>query len=72
MTDMAAGFLVHLEEDVRIGDGDKYWGADRIATAISMIRGVAKVEPIVTDIELHLATERAKSEFRKKIKEIVQ
>jgi hypothetical protein len=72
MTDRAAGFLVHIEEDMRIGDGDKYWSADHIATAISMIRGVAKVEPIVADMELHMATERAKLELRKQIREIIQ
>lgn len=53
MTDRHAGYVITLEEDVREDD------AAAIKTALSMIKGVLSVEPVVSDPGLHIAEERA-------------
>lgn len=61
MTDRYAGFLVTLTDDVREDD------AEAILTALRMVRGVATVEPVGANVDLQLATTRAKSELREKV-----
>lgn len=57
MTDRLAGYIVTLTDDVRVDD------AEEITRAIGMIRGVATVRPIVSDIQLHMAEDRAKHRY---------
>jgi hypothetical protein len=65
MTDRAKGFLVHLSDDMRIGD--ETTGADRIADAIRMLKGVTKVEPIINDAGDALNRERVRLELVTKL-----
>lgn len=52
MTDRHAGYLVTLAEDVREDD------AAPILAALSMVRGVASVQPVVGDVPTLLAQAR--------------
>lgn len=65
MTDRASGFFVTLDDDYRIGD--EVTGADRIRDAIAMIKGVASVDPAVSDWALHVAQERAEQNIRERL-----
>jgi hypothetical protein len=58
MTDRIKGFAVTLEEDMRIDD------IDNIINAIRMIKGIASVEPSISNIDDDINRERIKSEFR--------
>lgn len=49
MTDRHAGYLITLAEDVREDD------AEHVLNALRMIKGVATVEPVVSDYGLHIA-----------------
>ena len=69
MTDRAKGFLVHLDDDWRLGDG--VVGADRILDAIRCIKGVVKVEPLVTDVNDVLARERIRREVYDRLRAVL-
>jgi hypothetical protein len=69
VTDRARGFLVHLSDDFRIGDGPEFGGADRIQIALESVKGVVKVEPIVSDYEAALSTERAYTKLRDELRD---
>jgi hypothetical protein len=58
MTDRIKGFVVTLEEDMRIDD------IDNILNAIRMIKGISSVEPSISNIDDHINRERIKSEYR--------
>jgi len=60
MTDRIKGFTITLERDIRVDD------VEFIQQAISMIRGVAHVEPSVSTHEDHMNRERIKFELRDK------
>lgn len=53
MTDRHAGYVVTLAKDIREDD------AESILNAIRMVKGVATVTPVVSDIGQHIAEERA-------------
>jgi hypothetical protein len=61
MTDRYSAYTVVLEKDIRDDD------AEAITKAIMMIRGVAKVSPIVSDVAQHVAETRIRSEIQSKI-----
>jgi len=65
MTDRAKALVVHLDDDYRIGDGDT--GSDLLIVAISMLKGVTRVEPLVSTAEDHLARERVRWEMRQRL-----
>lgn len=69
MTDRAKAIVVHLDDDYRIGDGDS--GADRIMDAIATLKGVAKVEPLVANVDDRLARERARMDLRRKLMDVL-
>lgn len=71
MTDRAKAFIVHLDDDYRIGDGTDIMGADAIGNAIKMIRGVTKVEPVVGDYDHRIAVERATSDLRSELRDLL-
>ena len=54
MTDRHAGYIVILDKDIRSDD------SEHTLNALRMVRGVISVEPVVSDIEVHIAEERAK------------
>lgn len=63
MTDRHAGYIIVLAEDIREDD------AEHIINALRMVRGVAAVEPVVANIELHIARRQARTEFRELFRE---
>lgn len=65
MTDRHAGYIVTLADDVREDD------AEHVINALRMIKGVLNVSPVPADIELHMATERAKQEITTRFHEIL-
>jgi hypothetical protein len=64
MTDRVKGFTVTLERDIRVDD------VEIITNAISMIKGVASVEPSISNIDDQMARDRVKSEVREKLMEL--
>lgn len=64
MTDRHAGYVVTLAEDIREDD------AETVISALSMVRGVVRVEPVVVDPELHIAQARVAVELRDKLYEL--
>lgn len=66
MTDRHAGYIVVLDEDLREDD------AEQLITALKMLRGVTSVEPVTADINLTLATQRVRHEYRGKIFDFLQ
>jgi hypothetical protein len=65
MTDRYDYLTVALERDTRSDD------AQALIAAISLLRGVLRVEPHVVDGTTLAATERARREIRDKIADIV-
>ena len=61
MTDRAKGLFVALDKDYKNDD------VQIIIDAISMIKGVDKVEMSVLDTSDYFARERVKSQIRKKL-----
>lgn len=61
MTDRHAGYIVTLARDIREDD------AERIISAILMIKGVMSVDPVVADVGLHMAERRARQDIRDKL-----
>jgi hypothetical protein len=58
MTDRHAGYVVTLARDIREDD------AEAVIAAISMVKGVVSVKPVVADIEMHITKERRDSDWR--------
>lgn len=61
MTDRVSAFIVTLTEDMRDDNV-----ADTI-TALSMVRGVASVAPVVADPAVWIAQVRADQEWRRRV-----
>ena len=61
MTDRVSAFIVTLEKDTREDD------ASTTATALSMVRGVLSVRPVVADPGQHIAEQRVRHEISKKL-----
>lgn len=60
MADRYAGFLVILDDDIRVDE------SEGIVTALHWIRGVARVEPVPTtrDIAARVVDERTREAWR--------
>lgn len=65
MTDRLAGLTVTFAQDVREDD------AEAIIDAIRMVKGVSGVAPLVADWHLHIATDRARTDLRKQLAEVL-
>lgn len=61
MTTRHAAYIVTLTEDRREDDDEA------IRTALRMVAGVLSVEPVPADYQLHIATERIRSQMRDKV-----
>lgn len=61
MTDRIIAYTVILEKEIREDD------AEPITEAISMIKGIAEVIPLVADASLYFAKATAQLELRNKI-----
>ena len=66
MTDRVRGLTVCLDKDQRIDD------VQELIKAIEMMKGVAIVNPLITDSGDWMAQERAKRELRQKLWEILK
>lgn len=66
MTDRLAGFIVTLEQDVRVDD------AEATLSAVRQIKGVISVQPVVADVALAMAEERARMEITSKVYEALR
>lgn len=64
MTDRISGYIVTLKDDIRDDD------AEQITNAIKMVKNVLTVEPIVSDIQTHIAYQRVKHEMVKKLYDV--
>jgi hypothetical protein len=75
MTDRAKAFLVHIDDDYRMGDwdsdSDMPVGADFIAALLRGVKGVVKVEPLLADYDHAIAVERAKRDLREKMRGVL-
>jgi hypothetical protein len=78
MTDRAIAFIVTLEDDQRIGDfvldDDQLrhpLGADRIAMAIAMIKGVSQVELVVSEWRDKIAEARARDKIYNELRDLL-
>lgn len=65
MADKCAGYVVCLEADLPSEQ------ADRVLAALSMIKGVIAVEPVVTTAQLHTSKARALTELENKLLDII-
>ena len=65
MTDRINSVTVVLTEDIREDD------CEHVLNAIRMIRGVLSVKPHVADVEDLVANQRVRSEFRRKLLEVL-
>lgn len=65
MTDRLKGFIVTLDHDIRVDD------AQVLVDAIKLLRGVLSVKPLVSNIEDHIAHERAAHELGQKLWEVL-
>jgi hypothetical protein len=61
MTDRHAGYLVTLTEDTREDD------AERIITALSMVKGVLSVDPLTADASTLMGEVRARLDLVRKV-----
>ncbi len=61
MTDRLNALTVVLDKDIRVDD------AEALIAAISQFRGVLSVQGNVSDINSHIATERAMYAVREKV-----
>ena len=61
MTDRIHSITVTLEKDMRVDD------AVQLMEAITMLKGVLKADGNVTDVNNHVAQERAKHELGQKL-----
>jgi len=66
MTNRFNSLTVVLDKDIRDDD------AEYILNAMEMIKGVLSVKPKVSNIEDHVAYERAVRDLRQKIDEVLQ
>lgn len=63
MTDRVHSFIVILENDMREDD------AEHTLNALRMVKGVIKVEPVISGPEEHMAYARARFDLTKRIYE---
>lgn len=66
MTDRYNAITVHLATDIRDDD------AEAILTAIRMVKGVAKVEPLVADVSAAIGEERARRQLVDQLWEVLK
>lgn len=57
MTDRHAAYIVALDHDIREDD------AEAVINALKMVKGVLSVMPLVADVQLHIAEQRARNEL---------
>lgn len=66
MTDRVNGLTVYLEHDIRVDD------VEFITNAITMIKGVLKVEHVIVDSAAIIAEERGRMDVKQKLYEFLR
>lgn len=66
MTDRHSGYIVTLDHDIREDD------AEQIIQALSMVKGVLAVEPLVRDGDLMITQARLRFDLQRKVHQAVQ
>lgn len=66
MTDRVKALTVVLERDIRVDD------VKELTNAILMFRGVADVQPLISDPVDYIAKERARHELEAKILDVLK
>jgi len=66
VTERHAGYVVTLKEDIREDD------AERLVSALRFFSCVASVTPIVSNVEHHVATEKARFDLLSKLREALK
>ena len=66
MTDRHAGYIVTLKDNIREDD------AEVIVSALSLIKGVISVEPVVADYTTAMGEQRAKYDLTRKILNVLK
>jgi hypothetical protein len=66
VTDRHAGYVVTLKEDIREDD------AEQFMSALRFFSFVASVTPVVSDVGLHIATEKARYDLLTKLREALK
>jgi len=66
MSERHAGYVVTLTEDL---DEE---AAQQVLDALRMIKGVLSAEPITANVDVHIGTERARSEIRGRLLDLVR
>ncbi|MFH8627766.1 hypothetical protein ACH4A8_38765 [Streptomyces vietnamensis] len=66
MSERHAGYVVTLTNDLNDED------AQQVLDALRMIKGVLSVEPVTASIDVHIGTERARSEIRGKLLDLAR
>lgn len=61
MTDHHAGYLITLTSNVREDD------AETILSALRLIRGVADVQPVISNLDQQIGQVRADGEWRERL-----
>lgn len=61
MTDRLSGVIVTFKRDIRVDD------AEATIAALKQIRGVLSVKPVVSDLSMHIAEQRAREELGQQI-----
>lgn len=65
MTTRHAGYVVTLEKDIPEDD------AERIITALRMVRGVLAVEPVAGNVETMIAESRARARMVRRLSDLL-
>ena len=65
MTDRHSGYIVVLESDIREDD------SQNVINAIRMIKGVISVDPIISNVEIHIAKTRVKLEIAESLNSVL-
>lgn len=66
MTDRLAGVVVTFEQNIRVDD------AEATIAALRQIKGVLSVQPVIGDITVTMAEERAKHEITMRVYEALR
>lgn len=65
MTDRHAGYIITLKEDIREEE------SQAVISALGLMRGVISVEPVASDLALHIAQRRARTDLGQRILDLI-
>jgi hypothetical protein len=66
MTDHHTAYIITLDKDIKEDD------AEILMSALMMIKGVISVSPVISDIQSHVAEQRANLKLKDKLINLIQ